>query len=291
MTRNLKNPSIVFTAICLLLITAPLFAVDTEDSLKNQVAEAYKQFESGESELALNGFNKALELNADNLPARLGQAMIFQEQQRHKEAFSSYDLIVKSHPSHAYAWNGRGLAAFNLKNFDEALSSFKHATADHPVNGFFYESLAWAHLCRGDYSEAASTAIQATLMYNQNGETAPYPLLIAYFSHLEEGKKDEAMRTLKYAQNNKPSNGAWPTPVFDYISGHLNEPGLISFVTSTAEETEAHTYIGLHLRSQGQLDKAEPHLDWVARSGDTRVFEQMLARTLQASNKVALLAP
>lgn len=254
------------------------------------VSEAYELFESGETELALDNFNKALEEDAGNLPARLGQAMVFSEQERHEAAFNSYDLIVQDHPSHAFAWNGRGLAAFNIENFDEALDSFKRATADQPINGFFYESLAWAHLCRGDYPEAAISAKQATLMYNQNGETASYPLLITYFSQVEQGNQDQAKRTLKYAQNNKPANRAWPTPVFEYLIGQLSAQNLISFVTDTAQETEAHTYIGLHLRAQGQVDQAQAHLNWAASKGDARVFEHTLARTLQAPDKVAVLA-
>ncbi|PXA04103.1 hypothetical protein DDZ13_08680 [Coraliomargarita sinensis] len=281
----------VFTA-CLFAVTPGIANLpDPAASSSQLVNEAYDLFESGKTDQALESFNKALKENDADLPARLGQAMIFLEQQRHEDAFNSYDQIVQRYPSHAFAWNGRGLAAFNLENFDEALTSFKQATADQPINGFFYESLAWTHLCRGDYSEAATSAKQATLMYNQNGETASYPLLIAYFSQLEGGDENEAMRTLKYAQNNKPANGAWPTPVFEYLMGQLDASDLISFVTDTAQETEAHTYIGLHLRSKGQIDLAQPHLNWVAAKGDERVFEHTLARTLQAQEKVALLLP
>lgn len=279
-------------AMCLVAL-APAAATVQEPAEADStlVSKAYELFESGETELALENFDKALEEDATDLSARLGQAMVFSEQQRHKDAFKSYDIIVRNHPGHAFAWNGRGLAAFNMENFDEALNSFKRATADEPINGFFYESLAWAHLCRGDYSEAANSAKQATLMYGRNGETALYPLLIAYFSQMEEGKQNDARRTLRYAQSNKPANGLWPTPVFQYLRGELNANNLISFVTDTAQETEAHTYIGLHLRSQGRIDEAQPHLNWAASNGDTRVFEHTLARTLHAPEKVALLAP
>jgi tetratricopeptide (TPR) repeat protein len=284
----------LFISVAACVLAAPPAGADSQESAtapSKLVDKGYELFESGQNALALESFNKALKADTKLLSARLGQAMVLLEEQRHEDAFHSYDLIVKSHPTHAFAWNGRGLAAFNLENFDEALSSFEHATADQPINGFFYESLAWTHLCRGDFSEAARSAKQATLMYNQNGETASYPLLIAYFSQLEEGKKEEARRTLNYAQNNKPANGAWPTPIFEYLVGQITGPDLISFVTNTAEETEAHTYIGLNLRSQGKEDEAQPHLNWVASKGDERVFEHTLARTLQAPKKVALLAP
>jgi tetratricopeptide (TPR) repeat protein len=280
-------------------VTATMFAAAialaedqelTADS-SELVMEAYGYFESGQTALALTGFNQALENDAGNLPARLGQAMVFLKQQRHQDAFSSYDRIVQSYPTHAFAWNGRGLAAFNMENFDEALNSFQHATADQPINGFFYESLAWTHFCQRDYSLAATAAKQATLMYNQNGEVAAYPLLIAYFSQLQEGKAVDARRTLNYALNNKPANNAWPTPIFEYLAGRLAATDLISFVTDTAQETEAHTYIGLNLRSQGELERAQMHLSWVASKGDQRVFEHTLARSLQRPEKVALLAP
>lgn len=255
------------------------------------VAEAYELFEAGQISLALESFDQALKNDSSNLAARLGRAMALLKQQRHKEAFEAYDLIVQRHPTHLFAWNGRGLAAFNLEDFDEALNSFQHATADQPVNGFFYESLAWTHFCRGDYAHATISAKKATLMYHQSGETATYPLLIAYFSQLQEGQPDEARRTLSYAHNNKPADQAWPTPIFDYLADRLSAEDLISFVTDYAEETEAHTYIGLHLRSLGKHEEAQRHLNWVAAKGDSRVFEQTLARTLQAPEKVALLTP
>ncbi len=253
------------------------------------IAEGFSFLESGQTDKAMAAFDKVLEQDASDLPARLGQAMIFAEQQRHAEAFSAYDMIVKSHPTHAFAWNGRGLAAFNLEDFDEALSSFEKATADYPVNGFFYESLAWTHMCRGEFTEALSSAKQATLMYDQKGESSAYPLLIAYFSSMESGDRVEARRTLAYALKNRPADQSWPAPVFDYLAQRMDAYELISYVSDTAEETEAHTYIGLNLRARGDEAGASRHLNWVARHGDQRVFEHTLARALQPEKKVAAL--
>jgi len=255
------------------------------------VTEAYELFEAGQIERALEGFNEALEKDASSVVARLGQAMIYQEQQRHQEAFDSYDFIVQRHPSHAFAWNGRGLAAYNLEDFDLALTSFKQATADEPVNGYFYESMAWTYMCRGEFPEAAIAARQATLMYNQNGEIPAYPLLIAYFAQIQTGDKDDARRTLNYARQNRIPNEAWPSPIFEYLSGKFSASELISHVKDRAQETEAHTYIGMHLRSLGENEKGAAHLDWVAAHGDQRVFEYTLARSLKASNGVALATP
>jgi tetratricopeptide (TPR) repeat protein len=273
-----------------LIVAQAFLHADTQSdfaiSISPFVTEGYAQLEAGQPENALIAFGQALEVDSNDLSARLGQAMIYAEQERHQDAFSSYDFIVQRYPQHAFAWNGRGLAAFNLEDFDAALSSFQRATADQPVNGFFYESLAWTQMCRGEFADAAESAKKATLMYGRKGETSAYPLLIAYFSYHESGDAKNALRTLQYANKNKPVN-QWPAPVIDYLSEKIDESDLISYVTNSAEETEAHTYIGLYLRLLGETDEASQHLKWVSRNGDPQVFEYTLARALNLQNNVA----
>ncbi|TVP78648.1 MAG: tetratricopeptide repeat protein [Puniceicoccaceae bacterium] len=271
-------------------VAVPLTSLQiTETQLNSIVAEAYSLLEAGDQTGALERFQSALQKNEHDLSARLGEAMIFAEQRRHDDAFAAFDTIVQQHPRHAFAWNGRGLAAFNMENFDEALHSFEQSTAEQPMNGFFYESLAWTLMCRGDFQEAAQSAKQATLMYQKNRESSTYPLLIAYFSYLETQDLGNAQTTLRYAGQNKPLN-QWPSPVIDYLQGKLTEAELISHVRDTTQETEAHTYIALHLRSQGEVERSKRHMAWVAQNGDPRVFEFTLARAFNLQEGVALLS-
>lgn len=289
--RAPKQISLLLAFCGLISLCSGLQADDSDYSVSASpfVTEGYAQLEAGQPENALEAFDKALAADTDDLSARLGQAMIYAEQERHAEAFSSFDSIVQRFPKHVFAWNGRGLAAFNLEDFDEALYSFQMATADQPVNGFFYESLAWTRMCRGEFGEAAESAKTASLMYSRKGETSAYPLLIGYFAYHESGDAPNALRTLNYANKNKPVN-TWPAPVIDYLSEKINESDLISYVTSTAEETEAHTYIGLYLRLLGENEEANRHLNWVSRNGDPQVFEYTLARALNLQNSVAAVA-
>ena len=279
-------PIAVFLVLCVAI--SGLYADDGNYKVSTSpfVTEGYAQLEAGQQAKALEAFSKAISANSDDLSARLGQAIIYTEQQRHADAFATYDLIIQRFPQHAFAWNGRGLAAFNQEDFDEALSSFQMAIADQPVNGFFYESLAWTRLCRGEFVEAAKSAKTAVIMYDRAGEASPYPLLIAYFAYHESGDAANALLTLKYANKNKPVN-QWPAPVIDYLSEKISESDLISCVTSSAEETEAHTYIGLYLKLLGELEEANKHLQWVSRHGNPNVFEYTLARALNLQNSVA----
>ncbi|WP_308984701.1 tetratricopeptide repeat protein [Thalassobacterium sedimentorum] len=289
---NLQSSCLAFL-FCILTLTLTAQKSPSYDPVLNQnplVSDAYKLLDVGDTEQALENFQQALSQNQDDLSARLGQAMILAELERHAEAFESYDSIVQSYPRHAFAWNGRGLAAFNMEDFDTALQSFKQATAEQPINGFFYETLAWTQMCRGDFSSAAMSAKTATLMYNRKSENSVYPQLIAYFAYLETGDLSNAHASLKYAARNKPHN-RWPAPVVDYLTDTIDAGELISFVGDSAQETEAHTYIGLKLRAKQQSHLAKAHLDWVARNGDARVFEYTLARALNLQDNVALLAP
>ncbi len=262
-----------------------LYSTETDQAL---LVEGYEKLRSGKSNEALNAFEKVFQQDANNSDARFGQAIVFAEQERHKDAFAAYDWLIQQNPHHADAWNGRGLAAFNMGDFDEALASFKMSIADQPTNGFFYEALAWTQMCRGEFAEAAEWAKKALLMYQRRNETPLYPLLIAYFSYHESGDAENALRVLRYANQNRPSN-KWPTQVIDYLNGKIDEAALISFVSNLSEETEARTYIGLHMRSFGQTEKAKLHLNWVGHNGDSKVFEYTLARTLVLQNGVVLL--
>ena len=281
------------TALTFICICATGFA-ETEnvflESSSELLSKGLRQFKSGHRDDALATFSKVLEHDTDNLDARFGQAIIFAEQNRHQDAFAAYDWIIQKNPHHADAWNGRGLAAFNMEDFDEALASFHRSVTDHPANGFFYESIAWTQMCRGEFTEAAEWAKKALLAYHYKNEASLYPLLIAYFSYYESGDGENALRTLQYASRNKTSN-QWPAPVIDYLNGKINEAELISFVSNLAEETEARTYIGLQKRSKGRAKEANRHLDWVRRNGDSQVFEYTLAKALASKEDVVIYTP
>ncbi len=229
----------------------------------------------------------ALSASTNSIEALLDQAIIHAQQGDHATAFHFYDNIVRFVPDNAFAWNGRGLAAFNMKDFEEALKSFQQAITEKPTDCFF-EALAWTLICRSEYDQAAEVAKKASLMYSQSGEKTVYPLLVAYFSYLEINDIKNASRTLDYMLSNT-SNHEWPRPIIEYLSERIDATEMISFVKNPSQETEAHTYIGMKLRNEGKLDDSKRHLEWVSRKGDSRLFEYTLACTLHLQSNLAIL--
>jgi tetratricopeptide (TPR) repeat protein len=277
---------------CLLFASGQIQAKDESpikgapDAYIGVLQEAYENLQAGEIIGASEGFQFVLKADSQNLQAQLGMAMIFNKEKRFPEAFEAYDNLSKYYPQSAFVWNGRGLAAYNLENLTLALDSFKQASEMQP-NGHHFESLAWTQMCLGEFEQAATNAKRASLFYSKEGQQSLYPLLIAYFSHLEAGDVLNAQRTLDYTLANL-SNSAWPLPILRLIIGKVTVPELVSTVTNYREETEVHTYVGLHLRSIGKQEAAKKHLTWVRTKGDPTVFEYILARSLELETTVAL---
>jgi tetratricopeptide (TPR) repeat protein len=247
--------------------------------LESLMMDALTQLDSGHADEALARFEQVIALDHDYVPALLGAAMVCADKEQHARAFEFYEQVVSLEPKHAMAWNGRGLAAFNLERLDEAVASFERSVDDQPVNGFFYEALAWGEMCANKKASAIQSAKESLLMYSQTDASSIYPTLIIYFCALELNDIKNAQRALRYAvKNHEPKQ--WPAPVIYYLNDSIDSRELLSCVVNSAEETEAHVYIGLRLMHENQQDQALLHLQWAAEFGDAAVFEYSLAKCL-----------
>lgn len=247
--------------------------------LESLMADALAQLDSGHTDEALAGFEQVIALDHHYVPALLGAAMVCADKEQHERAFEFYEQVVSLEPKHAIAWNGRGLAAFNLERMDEAVASFERSVEDQPINGFFYEALAWGEMCANKTASAIESAKESLLMYSQTDASSIYPTLIIYFCALELNDIKNAQRALRYAvKNHEPKQ--WPAPVIYYLNDSIDSRELLSCVVNSAEETEAHVYIGLRLLHENQPDQALLHLQWAAEFGDAAVFEYSLAKCL-----------
>ncbi|WP_282756070.1 XrtA/PEP-CTERM system TPR-repeat protein PrsT [Desulfuromonas thiophila] len=117
------------------------------------------EFRLGHHELALNQFQRALDIVPEHVPARLLSAMVLLQQQRVDEAIQQAMLVLRKQPDMAVAHSLLGSAYLAQKKFDLATEHLDRAIALDPT-------LADAHVKKGlfDFSrgnlEGAEVALE-----------------------------------------------------------------------------------------------------------------------------------
>lgn len=105
----------------------------------------------GEAETA---FRKALELNAQHLPAKAHLSLIFWEYERLDEAQALAQEVVDQQPHNAIAWQTLGLVASKRYHQAEAIAAFEKALAHRPDLILSHNYLGIALNQLGRYDEA-----------------------------------------------------------------------------------------------------------------------------------------
>ena len=115
---------------------------------------AVVQYESGESEEAIEIYNKALQGDAHDGVLLINLAVVHCAQGRNHEAISVGKRAVKAEPANARIHSSFGFMYLAMGRFDESLSSFKQAielSSTHPAP---YQYLAAAYRLAGRQEEA-----------------------------------------------------------------------------------------------------------------------------------------
>jgi len=75
----------------------------------------------------LASYDKALQINPDNIDAWNDRGNYLQKLGRYQEAISAYDRAIQVNPEFAWAWYNRGLVLEQLGRYEEALDSYDKA--------------------------------------------------------------------------------------------------------------------------------------------------------------------
>jgi len=75
----------------------------------------------------LASYDKALQINPDNIDAWNDQGIILEDLGRYQEAIAAYDQAIQVNPKFGWAWYNRGNALQALGRYEEALDSYDKA--------------------------------------------------------------------------------------------------------------------------------------------------------------------
>ncbi|MDR0976481.1 MAG: tetratricopeptide repeat protein [Prevotellaceae bacterium] len=83
---------------------------------------------------ALNCYDKALELEPDNVEAWNDKGLLLYFTKRHDEAITCFDKAIELEPDNNKAWYNKGLLLYSTKHYDEAITCFDKAIELEPDN-------------------------------------------------------------------------------------------------------------------------------------------------------------
>lgn len=144
-------------------------------------------------DLALEEFNKTLELNPQYFLAYYNAGVIYQLQGDFGKARSAYEASLKISPSYFRSYYNAGIVYKKLGELDMAVSSYEKAVALDSRHAFVYNNLGVVLTEKGDYKRAEDVFKKAVAI-NPGYEKAYYNLGNVYFRDKEYGKAAEAYR-------------------------------------------------------------------------------------------------
>ncbi len=170
---NRKGTIIAFLGITLLVFLILVSIVGAAEDSYSWVGKGKDLEKLGQYNEAIKVYDKALELNPDNLAAETDKGDALAHLGKYDEAIAVYNKVIKINPINAESLYGRGVALDKLNKPDEAMKSFDEITKSQPLN-----SLGWlgkGHLLciSGKYDEAVE-AYGKAIMFKADISTQQY---------------------------------------------------------------------------------------------------------------------
>ncbi|MCA2811461.1 MAG: tetratricopeptide repeat protein [Microcystis sp. M090S1] len=158
-------------------------------------------------DLALDDFNKAIELNPNYALAYYNRGNLYYNQQKYELALADYSKAIEINPNFALAYNNRGGIYYNQQKYELALADFNKAIEINPNlaeaylnrGGIYYNQQKY-ELALADFNKAIEINPNLAEAYNNRGllyyNQQKYELALADFNKAIELDSKLAMAYL-----------------------------------------------------------------------------------------------
>ncbi|MBD2290365.1 tetratricopeptide repeat protein [Microcystis wesenbergii FACHB-1317] len=126
--------------------------------------------------LALDDYNKAIELNPNHAGAYYNRALLYSDQKKYDLALSDYDKAIEINPNYAEAYVNRGVLyrlqekyELALADYDKAIELNRNDAVAYYNRGNLYKNLQKYDLALSDYSKAIIINPNYAEAYNNRG--------------------------------------------------------------------------------------------------------------------------
>ena len=163
--------------------------------LSGLVAEKLEDYE-----LALNSFQKALELNPENSDLLVNQATIYYYQDEYAKASELLDKAEQINPNEPNLHNLRSMISFDEGNYQLALNAVEKAISLNNREAYYYNNKGLYLLFLGNKEEALDLINQSLQMNSNN----PFALRNKGIYYVMTGDKISALSYLKELYEDYP---------------------------------------------------------------------------------------
>ena len=235
-----------------------------DESPVNLTSEQHEQVGDGyvrrnKPEMALVHFNKAIELDGDNLDARVKRGELLVVQGLDEQALAEFNKVLEKDPDHAIANEAAGCVYFRAGLYDEAKSHLNRAVALNPMLWKAHNFLGIIHDRDQEYGKAAEEFSAALELHNGSGADEIYNNLGVV--HIARKQYAQAVETFRQALQ----AGGVSARTYNNLGlalarmGRLDE-ALESFKYAGGE-AKANNNLGYVLLTENQPARAVPYFE------------------------------
>ena len=108
----------------LILLVSLFPASANEEALEDLIKKGKHLVSAMEFEEALICWDKALEIDGENIEVWHSRGLTFYYMEDYEEAVKCYNKVIELCPDHSYAWCDKGRALHNLGRYEEAIKCY-----------------------------------------------------------------------------------------------------------------------------------------------------------------------
>ncbi len=131
------------------------------ESVKEYVNKGNSLVDRGEFEEAIKFYDKALEIDSQDIVALANKGTALDQLGRYKEAIECFDKVLEVNPKDVEALNNKGSSLIRLGKYDEAIKHFEDALSISPHNFITHYNRGLALGKLGKFEEAISSYDEA----------------------------------------------------------------------------------------------------------------------------------
>jgi tetratricopeptide (TPR) repeat protein len=226
-----------------------------------------KMLESlGRRDEAIAELTKSLELEPNDVYTHTVRGLAYSHKGDYKKAIEDFDAALREDSEYAYAYFCRAAAYDRLHLTERALKDYTDGLEYDSNSAEAYLQRGSIYLCSNKWSEAMKELDEAYRLNDDSDSDYIRAALLQAVVKQSHGDKGAADSLVTRAMK-RSTNSYWPFSIAAYAQKKLEAKDLLSIAVSQYEQTEAHSYIGLLARAQGDEKTAKKEFEWVKKNG------------------------